>query len=420
MNPVLPVTVKLPIRAEASTSSAPLRPALRTDSEAVALPVASVKTELRLNAAKVPFTVLRSTTAPATPFPRLSRTVTVTSPGATPEIALGDTATDTDMEPVAKTCTAVCAVAWKPPTVALAVSWSAPLLPMEAGVSVKRATPLAFVSAVGASKPVNPKVEASETNVPAGTALPAASLTSTDSVAGLMEDTSVLLAVIVSVGSADTSCTDAVACSAVPPTAAEAVSVSAAVTAASATVMVTWATPLALVRADGLLKRTRPPVEPKTTGLPATAAPVASRNTADSTTAPSEARKVVAADVRDNVDTLPATVKLAFACTVAVPMRAVPTTWSAPPTPAPAAVSVVVAVPSARVAKDATPSRASPPRVVVRSTTTPDTGLPRASRAVTVTVDGEAAEKVTGETDTSIVVDATEATCSVILALVVT
>ena len=83
---------------------------------------------------------------------------------------------------------------------------------------------------------------------------------------------------------------------------------------------------------------------------------------------------------------------------VAVPDLVTPTTWSAPPRPALAADSVAVALPLASVATDGTLSVAKVPRTVLKSTTTPGTGLPLASRTITVTVAGLAVVMRLGDT----------------------
>ena len=102
---------------------------------AEALPFESVDTEETLSAAKPPRTMLKSTTAPDTPAPLASRTITLTVAGLELVIRLGVTTSVTEVNAEDEICNTTCALTGVPATVALATIWSAPLLVPDLGVS---------------------------------------------------------------------------------------------------------------------------------------------------------------------------------------------------------------------------------------------------------------------------------------------
>ena len=185
-----------------------------------------------------------------------------------------------------------------PPTVAVRINWSAPPWPLIVGRTTKVATPLLLVAAVLALKLVRLKLDRMDTMVPAATGLPAASFTSTETVAGTASDTTPPTeptgdTETDSVGVSGSSCTANCPWVATPLTVALAVTVSAAVTLGSDTRIETVALPSAPVSADGALSNTRPATAAKATCTLGTGRPEASRTVAARLAAPVEARSVV-------------------------------------------------------------------------------------------------------------------------------
>ena len=307
----MPCTVAAPSLATATTWSAPLCPPLAAASVALALPLASVASDAALSVASVPRTVLRSTRVPGTGLPLASRTVTVTVAGLAVVIVADEMATVTDAKLDVCICKTVCAVTVTPPTVALAVIWSAPLLVAVRGVTATCAIPLAFVPTVSASNALRPNDEPILTTVPAPTARPVASFTRIDRMAGWPAVTLLALAVKVIVGVSASSCTATEDCTNTEPTVALAVRVSAAVTLASATATVMLASPASLVTADGAPRVTRLPTDVKATCRLATGLPMASLTEAVNVAAPVEPFSVVELIFSPTDAEVPATVKLA-------------------------------------------------------------------------------------------------------------